>query len=132
MIEEVFKNNAIKNTKQRHLVYNVVLESNEDATIRYIYDKVGSEVDMTTIYRIIELFVNKSLFNKCLDYKGDIYYTVNSFNHRHFINCIRCHKKQEINFCPIKNIGQNIEDYEIVNHNLEINGICKKCNKRNS
>lgn len=133
MIEELFKKNNIKNTKQRYLVYNIVLNSNEEATIKYIYDKCSNEVDLATIYRIIELFISKELFIKNLDYEGTIYYVVNSFKHEHYLNCIKCRKKEKIDFCPVEEMEQNIEKengFHIINHNIEFSGICHDCQKK--
>ena len=130
MIEELFKKNKIKNTKQRNLVYDIVLNSKEEATIKYIYDKCSNKVDLATIYRIIDLFRNKELFIKNLDYEGTIYYTINSFKHEHYLNCIKCHKKEKIDFCPVEEMEQHIEKengFQIINHNIEFSGICHEC-----
>ncbi len=133
MIEELFKKSNIKNTKQRNLVYNIVLDSEEEATVKYVFDKCSNKVDLATIYRIIELFVNKELFIKNLDYDGTIYYTINSFKHEHYLNCIKCHKKEKINFCPVEEMEQHIEKengFQIVNHNIEFSGICHECQRK--
>ena len=66
MIEELFKKNNIKNTKQRNLVYEIVLNSKEEATVKYIFDKCSNNVDLATIYRIIDLFISKELLIKNL------------------------------------------------------------------
>lgn len=133
MIEELFKKNNIKNTKQRNLVYDIVLNSNEEATVKYIFDKCSNQVDLATIYRIIDLFVAKNLFIKNLDYEGTIYYVVNNFKHEHYLNCIKCHKKEKIDFCPIEEMEHNIEKengFYIINHNIEFSGICRECQKK--
>ena len=133
MIEELFKKNKIKNTKQRNLVYDIVLSSEEEATVKYIFDKCCNKVDLATIYRILELFINKELFTKNLDYEGTIYYTINSFKHEHYLNCIKCRKKEKIDFCPVEEMEQHIEKengFQIINHNIELSGICHECQKK--
>lgn len=118
---EVFKNKNIKTTKQREEVYNFVKTYNNEATIRTISDNCN--VDKTTIYRIIDLFLKKEIFMKRVDYDGQVYYMINE--HYHYINCIKCHKRTRIEICPIKDI--KVEDYTILNHNIELNGICDSC-----
>lgn len=133
MIEDLFKKNLIKNTKQRRLVYNIVLDSDNEATLKYIYVKCGNLVDMATIYRIVDLFLKKELFIKNLDYDGNIYYTVNNEKHEHYINCIKCHKKIKLDFCPVDLIEKKVykeNGFQVTNHNIEISGICENCQKK--
>lgn len=120
---EVFKNKGIKSTRQREEIYNFVKNYNKEATFKTILENCNS--DKATIYRIIELFIEKGIFNKKVDYDGNIYYMLNE--HYHYINCIKCHKRTRIEICPMDNI--KVDDYIILDHNIEINGICKLCNK---
>lgn len=133
MIEEIFKKNNIKNTKQRNLVYSIVLNSNQEATLKYIYDNCANEVDIVTIYRIIDFFTTKGLFIKNLSYDGNIYYTLSNNKHEHYLNCIKCHTKEKIAFCPIEKAEIEIvknNDFEIINHTIEFSGICHNCKKK--
>ena len=61
------------------------------------------------------------MFVKNLDYDGTIYYVVNSFKHEHYLNCIKCRKKEKIDFCPVKEIEQTIVlvyGFNIIKHGL--------------
>lgn len=133
MIEQILKKNEIKCTKQRKLVYTIVLQANTEATLRYIEDKCHGEVDNATIYRIANLFIKKQLFKHNINDDGDRYYTINSLRHEHFVNCIKCHKKEKIDLCPVEKIEEEIckeKGFEITNHNLEISGICSECHEK--
>lgn len=120
---EIFKEKKIKDTKQRELVYNFIKNYNGEATIKIICSNCN--VDKATIYRILELFVQKEIFVKKVDYDGQIYFMINE--HYHYINCIKCHKRTRIEICPIKEI--NVDNYTIINHSVELNGICDSCEK---
>lgn len=120
---EAFKNKGIKSTKQRENLYNFVKNYDGEVTIKIISD--NCKVDKVTIYRIIELFLEKEIFIKKLNYEGQIYYMLNG--HYHYINCIKCHKRTRIEICPIKDI--KIDDYIILNHSIELNGICDSCKR---
>lgn len=118
---EIFKTKKIKNTKQRTAIYNFVKEYNGEATIKKICD--NCEADKATIYRIIDLFLEKEIFLKKVDYDGKVYYMLNE--HYHYINCIKCHKRIKVDICPINDI--KVDNFTIINHNLELNGICNSC-----
>lgn len=129
-MNELFKEKGIKLTRQRKEIYNIVRAN--PSTIKEIIKRKTNDVDVSTLYRIIELFIEKEMFIKNVDQKGNIYYTVNE-NHTHYINCIKCHKKVKINFCPIDEIGKNIYDevgYTLIAHNMMFDGICSKCNEK--
>lgn len=118
---EIFKTKKIKNTKYREEIYNFVKNYDKEATIKVIVD--NCKADKATIYRIIELFLEKEIFLKKIDYDGKIYFMLNE--HYHYINCIKCHKRMKIEICPMKNI--KIDNFIVLNHNVELNGICESC-----
>lgn len=133
MIEEIFKNKNIKLTKQRRLVYDIVNNSDEDATIKYIIENCSKQVDTATIYRIIETFLEKEIFHKKINFDNEIFYEVINNDHIHYINCIKCHKKTKIDECPFSEIEKEIcdkEKYTMISHEIEFNGICSECNKK--
>ena len=78
------------------------------------------------MYRIIELLLEKNVIEKNLNYNDEIYFRIKE-NHIHYIKCIKCHKKEEIEICPIENIEE--KGFKILNHKIEIDGICNECNK---
>ena len=132
MIKELFKKNNIKLTHQRELVFNIVKESDEEATIKIIHDKSEGKIDTSTIYRIIDLFLDKNIFIKNLAFDGTIYYTFNDCKHIHYIECIKCHKHNQIDYCPIKDIEEHLckkDGYTLLQHTVRFDAICDDCKK---
>ncbi len=127
MIEELFKKNNIKITKQRLSVYKCISDLEEESTLKNIYDKCN--IDKTTIYRIIELFINKSLIVKNIS-DNDIYYSLNKEKHYHYMTCIKCHSKIKIDICPIdleiKKLCEK-NKFVLTSHSISLDGICNKC-----
>lgn len=119
-IEQILKEKNLKITKHRKELLNIINET-EEATIKKIQKSI--KIDKSTMYRILELFLEKELIEKNINYKNEIYYEIKK--HNHYIKCIKCHKKQKIDICPIENI--KTKDYEIISHKIEIDGICKDC-----
>lgn len=126
-MNELFKQKGIKLTRQRKEIYNIVKAN--PSTIKEILKKKTNDVDVSTLYRIIDLFIAKEIFIKNVDKKGNVYYTVNE-DHVHYVNCIKCNKKVKINFCPIDEIADHIKEdvgYTLVSHNMMFDGICPSC-----
>ena len=120
MVEKVFKKNNIKLTKQRKEVYELL---KEPQTVKDIINK-KININPSTIYRIIEIFLKTNLIEEEL-FDNQIYYKIKNDEHVHYINCIKCNKKEKLNLCPIK----KIKGFEIIDHKIELNGICEKCKK---
>ena len=120
MVEEVFKKNNIKLTKQRKEVYELL---KEPQTVKDIINK-KININPSTIYRIIEIFLKTNLIEEEL-FDNQIYYKIKNDEHVHYIKCIKCHKKEKLNLCTIK----KIKGFEIIDHKIELNGICEKCKK---
>lgn len=128
MIKELFSKNGIKITSQRELVINAVNELKVPATVQEINKYCCDKVNLSTIYRIVQLLTDKKIFAKNLTNNGDLYYTFNSSNHVHYINCIKCNLREEIEYCPFKDIEKNINNgYILLSHSFGIDGICSKC-----
>ena len=126
-MNELFKNKGIKCTKQREKVLSIINE--KPVTIKEILDS-KEDIDTSTVYRILELFLEKELIIKIVD-GSEVYYAVND-THSHYVNCIKCHKKEKINYCYMEKMEDKIEKdlgYTLVSHNLIIDGICPKCKK---
>ncbi len=123
-MEELLRKNNLKVTKQRLEVLNLINELDDNATIKNISNKI--KIDNSTMYRIIELLLEKNVIEKNLNYNDEIYFRIKE-NHIHYIKCIKCHKKEEIEICPIENIEE--KGFKILNHKIEIDGICNECNK---
>lgn len=129
MINELFKKYNIKSTKQRQIVLKLIQELKDEASSINILNSCSSNVDKSTVYRILDLFVNKNIIVKELNYNNETYYRIRE-EHGHYFTCIKCHKREKLNDCPIENIENELENkkgYTILNHTVEINGICKKC-----
>lgn len=120
---DLFKEKGIKLTKQRKLVYEVIKDETTFDEIKY---KCSKYMNNSTIYRIIELFLKNEMITKNIDNNGNICYSINE-GHKHYIYCVKCHKKTSINICPIENLENS--GYKLLSHQITINGICDNCQK---
>lgn len=122
MVEELLKKNNLKVTKQRVSVLKSIINLEDNATIHNIVSSV--DIDKSTIYRILNTLINHNIIEKDINYDNLDYYKIRS-NHKHYIKCVKCKKISELKNCPFDNM--NVGDFEIINHSLKIEGICKEC-----
>lgn len=121
-MEELLRKNKLKITRQRLEILNLINALDDNATTKNISSKM--KIDNSTMYRIIELLLEKNIIEKNLNYDNEIYFKIKG-NHIHYIKCIKCHKKEKIEICPIENIEE--KGFKILNHKIEIDGICTDC-----
>ena len=121
-VSKILKDNDLKITKPR-LDLLCIIDNKDEVTIKDIQDNIS--IDKSTIYRIIDLFLEKGIVEKKVNYNNEVCYEIKK--HKHYIKCIKCHKKEIIDFCPIDGLKKS--GFEIVDHRMEVDGICDKCRK---
>ncbi|MEG2378616.1 MAG: transcriptional repressor [Bacilli bacterium] len=122
MIKELKEKN-IKQTTQRIKIYQTL---KKPTTVKSLLEYC-KDIDQSTIYRVIELFLQKEIITKEVR-DNEIYYSLIKNDHFHFVECDICHKKEMLKVCPIK----IVKGYEITSHNIEIHGICNDCKKNSN
>lgn len=135
--QQLFSSHHIKSTRQRNLVYNILDEFDVSISAEQIHQKladIDDSVNISTIYRILEVFVNKGLVVKTnILGTSSAGYVLNRMEHKHQLICLKCNKVIPINKCPLKNLEETImeeTDFEIMGHKLELFGYCPECRKR--
>lgn len=119
---KILKDRGLKVTKQRKEILEIIIKLDVDATNKNILSKIT--IDKSTMYRILQLLIDKNIIEKNLGYNDEIYYSICE-EHKHYIKCIKCHKKEEIDVCPVNQAEK--KGYQIINHKIEIDGICNEC-----
>ena len=127
---------GIKKTKQRKCVYSVLEASTSPLNAHEIYRQLQSEdesVWLSTVYRILDYFVNEGLVVKTTVMDSIMaYYELNRNKHRHYAVCVNCRKVIELVNCPMEKFVPEIaeSDFRILGHKVEISGYCKDCDKK--
>lgn len=134
-IKELLKAKNLRVTKQRKQILQILEIENNPISAEEIYNKLKnlSNMDLSTIYRNLNILEDKNILLKTTNIDGISYYQLNNDQHKHFVTCNICHKRFLIENCPIHELEDSIEKetgFKITGHNFEFTGICPACQKK--
>lgn len=127
---------GLKRTRQREGVLAVLEQANKPLSAAEICSKLeenGEKAWLSTVYRILELFVEKEMAVKTSVMNSDVaVYELNRYKHKHYAVCIGCHKMIGMNNCPMDAFIPELDEqnFRVVGHNLQVFGFCKDCRQR--
>jgi len=132
-IEKTLKNNGVRPTAMRILIYKYMAQKEVALTLTDIEDAFN-RADRTTLYRTLKTFEEKSIAHQIDDGSGISKYAlcehgcnceINQDLHLHF-HCYNCDETVCLTEHKIPHI--NLPDgYIAESTNLVITGICEKC-----
>jgi Fe2+ or Zn2+ uptake regulation protein len=133
--ESCLKENKIKITRGRVVILNIIYNSMEPITAESIYEKSvdqGNNIDLSTVYRSLELFASKNIVDKFDLGDGKYNYKIKEYKHKHKIECSCCHKKVEIDcpMIPIEELIKNKTGFVLLEHELKMKAVCQECLKK--
>ena len=130
-IRNELKEMGLKYTKQRHSVLKVLKSSQVPLSLNQIIEKLEIDMDLSTIYRVLDAFEEKQIVNKTIPLEqSQALYDYNRDVHKHHLRCTNCSKIMVIEFCPLEDYEHQIEKqtgFKIKRHQLELYGLCPKC-----
>jgi Fe2+ or Zn2+ uptake regulation protein len=136
---EFLKKHNIKVTNQRIEILGVFLKfKNKFISVEDIYEELNKKnpgINMSTLYRNIDMLEKKGLLHKIINEKGcGLYSLILIEEHHHHIICEVCGRTTPIEYCPLNEIKEKLESsgFELTSHKLELYGICKNCSKKKS
>ena len=133
MNDNILKNFNLKSTKNRTLILSIFNTTTLPLCAEEIYTKLDKKINIATIYRNLNLLSDKGILTRIIFEDGKMYYKLNNEKHIHKLICDICQETTIIKNCPMELISKNITKdtgYQITSHNLELKGICPKCNKQ--
>lgn len=130
MIKRILKANDIVATK--HRVELLTLMANSDVYLSaYDLEKLMNNLDISTIYRSLNLFEEKGILIKNFNNEENLFkYKYLKQDHFHYLKCINCDKKIKIDFCPMNIYDQSDaskNNFKVVDYVFELYGYCETC-----
>lgn len=135
LANNVLTKKGCKNTKSRKVVIEVLEKTEKPISAEEIYLRIketGSSVNLSTVYRTLELMESKELINKTHMGDGKARYELTGDGHKHHLICTNCYKSVPIDICPMEAIQKDVGSktrFDITGHKLELYGICPECKK---
>lgn len=133
--KEILKEKGLKITKGRIEILNILKNSENSLSaekIYQIYRDNNININLSTIYRTLELFEEKEITEKIILNDGVFSYKLKGKTHRHHLKCDICHKEVDIP-CPmlqVQEMVQNSTGFTLTDHDLVMKGVCKDCKKK--
>jgi Fur family ferric uptake transcriptional regulator len=135
-VEDILTSHGLKRTKARISVLKVFQKSTFALSQPYLEKKI-TDVDRTTLYRILNDFVLKGILHPVVSEKGLLHYSICSDkcgqghhqdNHVHF-ECSECNAIFCLDNVRFPKVKLN-DDFHSEKFDYKIIGKCKRCNKK--
>jgi Fur family ferric uptake transcriptional regulator len=131
VLSKHLKDNGLKNTHQREVIFEIFLRSEEHLSIEDLLAKVrevDSNIGYATVYRNLQILQDCGLASK-LEFEGQSLFEKAGKHHDHLI-CIKCGKISEFENEEIENIQEKVAKdlgYQLLSHKHELYGKCSRC-----
>ncbi|HWQ59228.1 MAG TPA: Fur family transcriptional regulator [Clostridia bacterium] len=128
---------GLRNTRPRAMVLDILEKSPTPLSAEQIYLALrarGVSVNLSTVYRVLEALVDKSLAGK-VNIPGDprAFFEYSRASHRHYLICLGCREMRALERCPLAGYEKALADetdYAISGHKLVVYGYCPACRER--
>lgn len=134
MTSERLEEAGLKKTKPRVLVLEALKKEKYPISAEKLYLLLAKKgIHLSTVYRTLNSFVEKGIAKKEVDENKENVYSLLADEDSHVLVCVRCHKRIPLEGCPYKEANDRLESetgYKILDHNIEILGLCPDCQKK--
>ena len=125
------RRNGLKLTPRRRAIIDFFLSQKQYLTPEAVWEglrKKFAHLGLPGIYRNLELFSQVGLLTKIQRPDRRLYYALCSSGnkHHHHIVCVKCNKVGEFSGCDLPH-RETSQEFKIVNHSLQIEGVCLSC-----
>jgi len=137
--EAHLKSQGLKQTRQRRLILDAFLSTNDHLTAEDLYELVRARdrsVGFATVYRTLHLIVESGIARQREFAAGRKFYehVVGETQHHHHLICTDCGKIIEF-ICPevVERAQEQIAEdhgFKLVRHTHELFGVCPACQSR--
>lgn len=126
--KNILQEYKLKVTKERLLLLGLLIDAKAPLSIEDIENQVEGGVNITTIYRTLEMFTEKGFVYKAHFGKGKAFFEFQDTHHHH-VTCTTCGQQEKIEMCVNeKGLAGKLKKFSSIhNHVLEFFGTCKKC-----
>jgi len=131
--KNLLKKSNLKITKQRVFLLDEIISSESSFSANSLYITLSNNMDLVTIYRILNLFNDKKIIREIINKNDTKYYELACIHHPihpHFL-CKKCKELyclKELNNKDIHNLNKYSKNFIVEDVKIQFSGICDKCN----
>ncbi len=131
---DILKNKGLKITPRRKAIIDIFVNCHKHLTSEGVWSLLSNEFDkcgLPSVYRNLETLVECGILTRIQQFDRKKHYGLCTEHHNHphhHITCISCGKVEELGACEMDN-KRIIKGYKVVNHFMQVNGICAGCSK---
>ncbi len=129
---DVLQDSQLKKTAFRQELLKVFRAAKSPLTAAQVFERLP-EFDRATLFRNLKTMVAKDVLSSTEFGTGSAFYCLNNeAHHHHHIFCVRCETAKGLDECVVAPLVKKAQElgYEVLNHKLELLGICPDCSKR--
>lgn len=128
---------GLKSTSARTAILNILSVAEQPLTVEQIGKKIKKGTsDTVTLYRTVQRLTDAGLLRH-IDFRhGHAHYELNDpkRDHHHIV-CTKCHAVEDFAGCDFSDLmrralAQTKNFRTVIEHSLELFGLCKKCEKK--
>jgi Fur family ferric uptake transcriptional regulator len=133
-LREIIKQKGLKNTKQREIILEVVINAKEHLGAEDIYQKISKKypnenMGIATVYKALKFLEDIELINSIM-IEGTKKFETNFKGHHDHLVCLKCDKIIEFFSDTIENEQEKIakdNKFALLNHTMYLYGYCENC-----
>jgi Fe2+ or Zn2+ uptake regulation protein len=128
-IESILREHDMKPSLYRMKVYQYLVENRNHPNIETIYQELVKEIptlSKTTLYNIMDLFLEKGVVTLITIDGNEMHYDADVSSHGHF-RCSKCQTIYDTVIDPSSLRFKGMEDFKIHKGHVYFWGICPKC-----
>ena len=131
LLEKKLKLNGHSITKPRKITFETLVQSNIPLTMQELIRRTNKKIDRASVYRTIDLFESNDITQRIYSgWKYKLELSDAFQEHHHHFTCSNCGLVIPINNQTLEDDIDKISKetyFKTVSHQLEIQGICNKC-----
>ena len=129
--DNLLRERALRCTRRRLRILEALRAATRPLTARELHGQLGEEsIDLATVYRTLERFVESSLAHRLHLGDGAARYEMAERSHHHHLVCTSCGAVEPFEDCrvgPLEDLALREHGFQVASHSLEFFGTCQGC-----